>query len=330
VSGANEITVALPIVSDTTRVEKAVGTVAQLSFYDWEANVLTPNGKTAASQLQDRNPTALKISQGAGSLPPGSPGAGSMGLYPAVLLASEQPENASSANSRITPQYFLFGAAGSAACEAAANANGTVPAAGQHCLLSGPADNKSDLLSGLPPGVSASEGQILSVPRGPLALQAISPNFARPVSFSDPNAQFFVLTDNVALRGSDITNPEQSTDPSTHKPDITFGFTSEGKTMFQRMTADVARRGSLVSDLGQTLNQHFAVVLDHQLIAVPYIDYKIYPDGVTANAADLSSGLTAASTRTLAAALRLGALPLNLKLICGPPAATPCHFPRER
>ncbi|MGH2883672.1 MAG: hypothetical protein ACRDPA_13405 [Solirubrobacteraceae bacterium] len=81
---------------------------------------------------------------------------------------------------------------------------------------------------------------------------------------------------------------------------------------------------------GSRRNQHFAVALDGQLIAVPYIDYRTYPDGVTAYGADLSSGLRAPSARSLAAALRLGALPLNLKLMFGAPATTPCHFPRER
>ena len=42
--GNNEISVGLPDVSDTARAEQQVGTTAQLAFYDWEKNVLTPNG----------------------------------------------------------------------------------------------------------------------------------------------------------------------------------------------------------------------------------------------------------------------------------------------
>ncbi|MGH2882914.1 MAG: hypothetical protein ACRDPA_09515, partial [Solirubrobacteraceae bacterium] len=163
VSGANEITVVLPNLRNTTQAEREVGTIAQLSFYDWEANVLTSNGKTVASQLQAQNPTAIEISQGSGSLSPGSPGAGSMGLYPAVRLASKQHGWSSPANSRIGPQYWMFGAPGSAACATAARDHGTVPVAGQHCLLSGPADNLTDLRSGLPSGVSASTGQTFAV-----------------------------------------------------------------------------------------------------------------------------------------------------------------------
>jgi len=55
-----------------------------LEFYDWEANALTPSGKPVASLLQTQDPSALAISQGGGAAP-GSPGAGSMGLYQACF-----------------------------------------------------------------------------------------------------------------------------------------------------------------------------------------------------------------------------------------------------
>src|ERR1700744_4639705 len=113
-TGNNLITVGLPNVSDTARAEREGGTTAQLNFYDWEANALTPNGKTVASQLQTQDPTATTISQGSGTNgAPGQPGAGSMNLYDAVTLASKQPPSASPDNSRITDQYWMFGAPGS-------------------------------------------------------------------------------------------------------------------------------------------------------------------------------------------------------------------------
>ena len=316
-TGNNLITVGLPNVSDTARAEREVGTTAQLNFFDWEKNVLTPNGKTVASQLQSQDPTALTISQGAGgNAAPGDPGSGSTGLYQAVQLASKQPPSASKNNSRAKPQYYAFAAPGSAACAAAAKANGTTPAAGQHCLLSGPDDNLNDLKAGLPPGVTASEAEILTVPRGTIVLQATPSNFAHPTPIGDPSAQFFVLKDNVALRGNDITNPQQSTDPNSSQPDVTFGFSGTGKKAFQDVTAQIANRGSLVSGLGQSLNQHFAVALDNQLITVPFIDYKQYPDGINGdNGADISGSFSISSAQDLANELRLGALPIKLKLI---------------
>ena len=68
-----------------------------------------------------------------------------MTLYDAVKLASKQPAQVSSDNAREGPQYYMFGAPGSAACAAAAKANNTVPTAGQHCLLNGPDESAESL-----------------------------------------------------------------------------------------------------------------------------------------------------------------------------------------
>ena len=75
-SGGNQITVGLPDVQDTQRAESEVGTTAQLYFYDWEANALTPNGKTVESQLQTQDTQATTISQGTSFAAPGTPNAG--------------------------------------------------------------------------------------------------------------------------------------------------------------------------------------------------------------------------------------------------------------
>src|SRR5436305_5278196 len=166
-SGGNQISVGLPAVKNTSRAEKLVGTTARLEFYDWEANALTPSGKTVASQLQAQDQNALLISQANGSQP-GAPGAGSMSLYDAVKLASKQPTQVSRNNARSGAAYYMFGAPGSAACATAARDQGKAPVAGVHCLLSGPESNVQDLRTGLPAGVSASESgvQTLVVPQG--------------------------------------------------------------------------------------------------------------------------------------------------------------------
>jgi hypothetical protein len=332
VSSANEITVVLHNARGIARAERVIGTTAHLAFYDWEANVLTPNGKTVASQLLAQDPNALTISQGSGPVPPGGAGAGSVGLYQAVQLASKQQGWSSSANSRTGPQYWMFGAPGSAGCAAAARAQATTPVVGQHCLLSGPDENVTDLRSGLPSGVSASAGQILSVPRGWVVLQAIPMDFAHPTPIGSPNAQFFVLKDNIAVRESEITNPQRSSDHGTGAPTVTFGFTPNGKQAFQSLTAQITRRGSLVSGLGHALNQHFAVALDSELITVPLIDYKLFPNGINGDSgAEIFGSFSITSAQDLANELRLGALPLNLKLKCeGAPATTPCQHNSPR
>ena len=314
-TGNSLITVGLPDVSDVSRAEKIVGKTARLEFYDWEANALTPNGKTVASQLQTQDPSAVTISQGSGSVPPGDPGGGSLSLYDAVKLASKQPAQVSADNARLGSQYYLFGAPGSAACAALAKDQGKTPSPGVHCLLAGPDDNQSDLLSALPKGVSASEGQQLVVPPGTVVLQASDPNASKQTNPNDPNAQFYVLKDHVSLFGNEITNPQQSTDQSGN-PDVTFSFNSKGGKAFESVTGTIAHRGDLVSGLGNTFNQHFAVALDNKLITVPQIDFKTYPDGITGGqGADITGGFTINSAQDLATQLRLGALPINLSLI---------------
>jgi SecD/SecF fusion protein len=314
-TGGGQISVGLPNVQNTARAEKLVGTTARLAFYDWEANALTPNGKTVASQLQVQDPSATTISQGTRPTPPGNPGAGSMSLYDAVKLASKQTPDPAPDNARDTQLYFLFGSPGSAACAAAAKAQGTTPTPRARCLVSGPNDTEQDLIAGLPAGVKASDGQMLIVPRGIVVLQAVPSSFTHPLSFGDPTAQFFVLKDHVALFGNDITNPQQSSDQGGN-PDVAFGFTSHGKKAFEQVTSQIAKRGQLNSPFSNQQNQHFAVSLDTQLITVPQIDFKQFPDGIPADqGADITGGFTISAAQDLATQLRLGALPIKLKLI---------------
>jgi SecD/SecF fusion protein len=58
-----------------------------LAFYDWEGQVLAPNGKSVASQLPSPSPAVMDISQGNGSGAPGTLGAGCVSLREAVSLA---------------------------------------------------------------------------------------------------------------------------------------------------------------------------------------------------------------------------------------------------
>jgi hypothetical protein len=289
---------------------------SRLTFYDWEANALMPNGNTVARGLQTQEPRAIAISEGAGSLSAGGTGtgtgtgagagAGGMTLYDAVTLASKQPPHVSPDNSRLGSEYYAFSAPGGAACAAATRAHGAAPAPGEPCLVSGPDDNKHDLLKAVPPHATVPE--VLAVPPGTVVLRAADPR----MSPNDPRARYYVLRDHVALGGNDITDPRTSTDASGN-PNVTFGFTSHGTRAFQRMTAAIAHRGDLVSGLGQTFNQHFAVALDGVLITVPQIDYKTYPDGIQGDrGADVSGGFTPEYARILAARMRLAALPLTL------------------
>ncbi len=315
-SGGNQISVGLPDVKNVARAEKEVGTTARLYFYDWEANALTPNGKPVAGQLTAQDPNAVTISQGqTGGGGPGLPGGGGLPLYQAVKLASQQPPAPlAKTQSRTGPLYYLFGAPGSAGCATVAKLNKTTPIQGEHCLLAGPDTSPQALRSDLPAGVSMSEGQVLAVPQGTVVLQAANPSASNQIKPNSPTAQFYVLKDNLSLSGSDITNPQASTDQSG-SPDVTFGFNSRGASQFQKVTAAIAHRGSLSSPVGSTTqqNQHFAIALDTQLVSVPSIDFRTYPDGITGGGgADITGGFTSQSASDLANLLRLGALPIKL------------------
>jgi SecD/SecF fusion protein len=316
-SGNSDIVVTGPRVpaAGRARIVRVVGQTAELFFYDWEANVLTPNGRTVASQLLSQDPTAMTISQG-GRFGAGVPGGGGLPLYQAAKLAAKQPAAPLSPTmSRKGPVYYFFGAPGSQACAAAARAEGTLPARGQHCLLNGPVPLLSDLYVGLPAGVTKAVGERVTVPQGTVVLQAANPSASDQIAADSPAAQFFVLKDDVALVGNDITNPRPGTD-SAGQPDVTFGFDGAGQRLFAKLTGQVAHRGVHVSTGGAVLNQHFAVALDNQLITVPQIDYRTYPDGIIGGGGgDITGSFTRQSAADVATELRLGALPLNLLVV---------------
>ncbi len=303
--GSDEIDVQLPNVKDVTRAEDEVGTTARLFFFDWEANALTPNGKTVASQLLAQDATARAISQNAGE-----PGAAAQSLYDAIKtteLVKNPPVN--KFNSQSTAQYYGFGAPGSPACTAAGKYYGYVPLAGSHCYIGGPDSSPALLLQGLPTGVTRAEVQVLAVPRGTVVLQAIPPNLDNPPKAYLPTTQFYPMIDQFALQGDELTNPQQST-AQDGTPDVTFSLTSKGAQAFQNVTHHIAERGEINS-----LQQHFATSLDTQLVTAPEIDYTQYPDGIIGNSAEITGNFTIQSAQTLAQELRLGALPINLKRI---------------
>jgi preprotein translocase subunit SecD len=220
----------------------ALAAPGRLEFYDWEASVITLNGKTVASELQAQNPAALEVSQGSGTAAPGDPRAGAVSLRAALALAALQPAS-------LTPAL--------------------VQAVGQG--------------TGYPTAVQASA------------------------------ARYYVLRGAPALAGNDILDPHQSTLPGGGAG-VSFKFTLAASMKFQALTAAIARRGRLLSRLGQTLNQHFAVVLDGRLIEVPYVDYKQYPVGLRAGqSVELGGSLTVQEAKDIAILLRYGPLPVNLR-----------------
>ncbi|MDO8185145.1 protein translocase subunit SecD [Conexibacter sp. JD483] len=295
-AGSNQISVGLPAVNDIERAKNQVGTPAQLFFYDWEANVLTPDGRFVAPLLTSQDQTATAISQNGGSSSRGQP------LYEAVKLASRQdPSTDVRAGSRSGSAYYLFDR--------------------DHRYLAGPEKSEADLIAALPNRATSlpAGSEVLTVPQGWVVLQSTTTRSgAAPTEADDPLARFYVLRDSVALSGSDIKDPQQGFNQS-QQPDVEFRFTNRGKNAFQRVTREISQRGQSLALPGTSpalVAQHFAVALDGKLISVASIDPNRLPDGIDGeNGAIIEGGFTIQSAQDLADLLKLGALPIGLELI---------------
>jgi hypothetical protein len=122
-------------------------------------------------------------------------------------------------------------------------------------------------------------------------------------SAAPPGGQYFVLRDRPLLTGADITDPHAGTN-GTSEPDVAFGLTPRGAQLFRRETAAIARRGAALSSNSLLVRQHFAVVLDGQLLTVAYVDFRKYPHGIpTRNGIAISGGFTFTTAHQIASSL---------------------------
>ncbi|HEY4894518.1 MAG TPA: protein translocase subunit SecD [Solirubrobacteraceae bacterium] len=303
-SGKDEIDVALPNVSNAARAEQEVGKTAQLYFYDWEPNVIGPDGNPA--------PSEATVTGGANA------GASQFGLpeYQAVQRAAKRPTilrpNETTYEKGCTPQQVgdcIYG-------------QWYLLDAKHEKVLRGPEETKKNLTSEhkVPLGVQATA---VRVNPGTILAQArpVENQTTGKVTNKSPNS-YFVMNDSYVLTGSDVKNPQQGFDEGgggNGAPNVNFGFTSHGKSVFQDVTKKIAIRGQEAQLPGvgkEAAQQHFAVMLDGQLITTPSIDYTKYPEGIDASSgSQISGGFTISSAQELANELQSGALPIRLELI---------------
>ena len=132
--------------------------------------------------------------------------------------------------------------------------------------------------------------------------------------------RFFVLEDDSELSGTEIKNPEQNFDQQTQEPIVTMEFTDKGRNAFARVTKRIAQRGSEVilppgSDREAAL-QRFAITLDNKIVSLATIDFRENPEGIDGRTGAQINGIgSTQETQDLAESLRIGALPIDLKLI---------------
>src|SRR3954471_5976550 len=337
--GRDTIVVGLPGVKNAARAEEQVGTTAQLQFYDWEPNVIGPDGKELGEKALDYSAAetpspglldAVKRAQKAKPLAEANdvPAAGpdvkelkAAGIDPGNTLAVRKfydQQNDTSTGAR----YYLF--------------NKTDQ------LLAGPEASCKDLLSDYtdkaPPnptpkdkkatGPCAAEldalgtagppdgAKVYAVPKGIVIIQA-----ERPANLKNSKISggYYVLEDDSELTGSDVKDPKQSFDPRTNEPIATFNFTKTGRQAFSRVTKRIAQRGAetiLPGASNQDKFQHFAITLDDQIVSRAFIDFIENPEGIDGRTGAQINGIgSLQETQDLAENLRIGALRVKLKLI---------------
>jgi SecD/SecF fusion protein len=304
-SGAEEILVALPDVSNASRAQDEVGKTAQLYFYDWEPNVIGPSGKPAGPS----EPTVTG-GQFAGVAQAGLP------YYEAVQRAAKRSPIIRGNETTLAP--------GCTPAQAGGCIYGTwyLVDTAHEKVLRGPEETQQNLYADNYKPPSDAKVKAIRVNPGTVVVEARPQETAAgKVTNATPNS-WYVLNDNPVLTGSDITHPVQSFDEGageSGQPNVTFGFNSHGKSEFQRVTKEIAHRGQEAQLPGtnkEAAQQHFAVVLDGQLITVPSIDYTKYPEGIDASTgSQISGGFTITSAQNLANELQSGALPIKLALI---------------
>jgi preprotein translocase subunit SecD len=129
---------------------------------------------------------------------------------------------------------------------------------------------------------------------------------------------WWVLEDKPALTNRDLAGAEQVIDAGmgSGAPAVALTFTDDGKTAFEDLSRAVTRRGADLATPGAPAianAQHFAIVVDGRVTALPYINHEENPDGIDgASGAQISGDFTLQEARELTAVLDSGALPGKL------------------
>jgi len=288
--GADQISVSLPEVQNAQDAIDQVGETSQLSFYDFEPNVIAPNPRLPDAEERPFNR-----------------------LYDAVIASQdEEPECFEKGGDPLCThdgQFYLFD-------------ENTLEG------LAGPVSVKSDLFlktdGEQPEGTVAEE-----VPQGYVVLQEEAPADDPATEDTDESETglrgYFLLQDRPEVTGDDIRNPEQNTDPVSGQPNVTFDFTDAGQEAFAEVTERIAQRGAAKAgaqagtipiDQAANISDSFAVVLDGEIVSRPIINFRENPGGISGDTgAQISGNFTLTEAQDLAEFLRIGALPVELALI---------------
>lgn len=307
-SGSDQIDVSLPSIDNPDEARNRVGTTAQLAFYDWETNVIGPDGEPA--------PTDQSVTGGASAANARS--AGAISQYDAVTRGAKlEPNVDQQFPPLVGDQYYLVD---NKAKKVLGGPFNTVDSLRQDKRMERYLDAAGEPRS--------DDVEVVKVPEGYRVLRAEqeinSDGEAIPVG-----DKYFLIRDRPALRGQDIKNPAASVDTSGPRRDpvVVFEFSDKGKKIWKGVTGDIAQRGAdnCIFQQGETQQMrmqrcanHFAIALDNDLISSPYIDFEAYPEGISGNTGSQIGGagsFTQKSAQALADLLKSGSLPLELTII---------------
>src|SRR5918992_4274381 len=317
-SGPRQISVGLPDVTNAERARDQVGTTAQLQFYDWEPNILTDTEVYSGGDgLYEATLAASKL-KGKAERTDVVPGSG------------DTPEEADRNNNTQRERYYLFGPdkAPIGPDKQPVRTDPYEPSGSCRELLAeydaeqGPANDYPkgtacrSQLEALGPGGPPDGSRVIMVPAGVVIVeQERAPNQPPQIK------RFTVIEDDSELSGEDIRNPEAGTHPQTSEPLVSMEFSDEGRQAFARVTKRIAERGFNASTLNpgtprEQFLQSFAITLDDQIVSLATIDFQENPEGIDGRTGAQIEGVGGFDqANDLAESLRIGALPIELKLI---------------
>jgi SecD/SecF fusion protein len=271
----DQIIIELPGLDDPEQATELIGKTAQLQFYDLEGDTVPPS----ISPEGNIQPTNV--------------------LY--ELLQGIQDE----ADQEGTPTAWYAYDKGKT-------------------RIAGPESTREKLLLGLPGGELPEGGEILKVPGNRIILTCGPPTDLCPPGIQSPQRPFYYLfryqpdsAENPVpeMTGEDLElRGTQSDFGQTGDPIVVLQFTGAGRDKFHEITRDLARRGEVRTNeqaSGTEIFQHFAIVLDGEIRSFPYIDFTLYPDGLSGSTAQISGLSSQQEADDLALVLQTGALPLK-------------------
>jgi hypothetical protein len=282
-----QISVILPGVSPTAPIALEVGSNAGVGFYDWEGSVIDAAGNIAG-------PNAPGVT---GGINAGSANGG-VSLYQALMRAVKRSPHTYPTSSTTDGTFYAVQAA-------------------HRRVLAGPALTRNQLALQLAHAAAANKAsgtvRIVHVPVGTTVVSGEASDGLPGRSV----AGYYVLNDDPALVGSDITDPTEAQNMPGGQPSVAFKLTASGQAAFARVTKLLAQRGARSTPAsGQPNFQHIAIVLDNGVVSVPSIDFSQYPDGIQASVgSQIAGGFPTAAARVLASLLAAGPLPVALVLV---------------